>query len=51
LDKRTLAAAKLDEIKVKANILNAFKSKKVEKTQENVDDAAESAAQKVKEEL
>ena len=38
LEKRTLAAAKLDEIKIKANILGAFRPI-VEKAEEAIEDA------------
>ena len=47
LKKRTLSAAKLDEIKVKANILASFAEKKVEELVEEV----ESATQRLKGEL
>jgi len=41
LSKRTLSAEKLDEIKVKANILKAFVAKKVEEAEEKVHAAKE----------
>ncbi|KAF8841228.1 protein disulfide isomerase [Paxillus ammoniavirescens] len=37
LSKRTMAPAKLDEIKTKANVLKAFVAKKLEKVEENVE--------------
>ena len=47
LQKRTMAAAKLDEIKIKANILAAFAEEKAKDAAEAVEDAARS----LKEEL
>lgn len=47
LNKKTLATSKLDEIKVKANILAAFAAEKVEEAAESV----EEAARNIKEEL
>ena len=47
LQKRSIAPAKLDEVKVKANILNAFKTV-VEKAEETVEEAKE-ATEEVKE--
>jgi len=47
LKKRTMSDSKLDEIKIRANILGSFAEKKLEEAEE----AAESAAQKIKEEL
>nr|VWO94164.1 Thioredoxin 1 (Trx-1) [Ganoderma boninense] len=43
LKKRTLAAGKLDEIKIKANILDAFRPIKVEETAEAETETAEEA--------
>ena len=58
LKKRTLSDAKLDEIKIKANILASFAEKKVaeavEAAAEKVEEAAEAVEEKargVKEEL
>ncbi|CUA69032.1 protein disulfide isomerase family A, member 6 [Rhizoctonia solani] len=47
LGKRSMAQTKLDEIKKKVNVLNAFLEKKVEEVKEAVEETAE----KVKEEL
>lgn len=47
LQKKTLAPQKLDEIKIKANVLAAFAKQKAEEAKEAVEDAAE----KVHEEL
>ncbi len=54
LKKRTVSGPKLDEIKIKANILAAFAEEKVEELKESAEDAAESvesAVHKLKEEL
>lgn len=51
LAKKTLAPAKLDEIKIRANILAQFVAQKAEEVEEEVADAAESVVQKAKEEL
>lgn len=37
LSKRTMAPSKIDEIKIKANILSAFVAKKFEEAQEKVE--------------
>jgi protein disulfide-isomerase A6 len=37
LSKRTISPAKLDEIKIKANILGAFVNRKLEEAQEKVE--------------
>jgi len=47
LSKRTLSSGKLDEIKIKANILAAFAEKKVEDLKEEFEDLAEEAAENV----
>lgn len=47
LSKRTLSSTKLDEIKVKANILAAFAARKVEEGKEEFEDLAEEAAENV----
>ncbi|TDL16574.1 protein disulfide isomerase [Rickenella mellea] len=54
LQKRTLSAEKLDEIKIKANILSAFAEKKAEEVKEEVKEQVEEVkeeAKKLKEEL
>ena len=43
MTKRTLSPAKLDEIKIKANILDAFRPVKVEETAEAKTETAEEA--------
>lgn len=47
LSKRTLSTGKLDEIKIKANILAAFAERKVEDIKEELEDMAEEAAENV----
>jgi protein disulfide-isomerase A6 len=51
LKKRTLAPSKLDEIKVKANILAAFIEKKAEEVAEEVQEKVADATNRIKEEL
>lgn len=51
LGKRSLSAEKLDEIKIKANILAAFAEEKAEEVKESVESVVESATQRAKEEL
>lgn len=58
LDKRQLSDAKLDQIKIKANVLAAFAAKKAEEATndgeekvQDATDAVESEAQRSKEEL
>jgi len=51
LKKKSLAPLKLDEIKIKANILTAFLEKKAEEIVEDVKEAAEGVAGKVKDEV
>lgn len=47
LSKRTLNSGKLDEIKIKANILKAFAARKAEEIKEEFEDMAEDAAENV----
>lgn len=49
LKKRNMSPAKLDEIKIKANILAAFAEQKAEELKEAVEDMAESATDGAKE--
>lgn len=51
LKKRTLGPQKLDEIKIKANILAAFVANKSEELKEAAEEVVESATQRAKEEL
>lgn len=51
LKKKSLAPSKLDEIKIKANILAAFVEKKIEEAVEDAEEAAEDVVDKVKEEI
>ena len=51
MNKRTLGSQKLDEIKMKANILKAFVADKAEEVKEAVEEVVESATQRAKEEL
>jgi len=51
LEKQALSSSKLDEIKVKANVLAAFAEQKAKEVKETVEEAASEATQKVKEEL
>lgn len=51
LKKRSLSDAKLDEIKVKANILAAFVEQKAENVTEGVKEAAEETIERAREEL
>jgi len=51
LDKRSLSHAKLDEIKIKANILAQFAEQKVEEAKETVEQAAGDVKEKVEEKV
>ena len=51
LKKRNLSPQKLDEIKVKANILASFAAKKIEEFIEEAEEILESVTKKAKEEL
>lgn len=51
LDKRSLSHTKLDEIKIKANILAQFAEKKVEEAKETVEEAAGDVKEKVEEKV
>ena len=51
LDKRSLSHTKLDEIKIKANILAQFAERKAEEAKETVEEAAGDAKEKVEEKV
>lgn len=51
LKKRTLNEAKLDELKIKTNILSAFVAQKAENISEDVKEAVEETIERVREEL
>lgn len=51
LSKRSLSPSKLDEIKIKANILKAFVAEKAEEVKEGAEKLAEKISGKATEEL
>ena len=51
LKKRTMNEAKLDEIKMKTNILSAFVAQKADNISDEVEEAAEETIERAREEL
>ena len=47
LQKRSLADAKLDEIKLKVNVLSAFTAKKIEEAEEKVAETIERSTEEL----